>query len=136
VEIGEPSAPEKRNFRATTTPIMHRPLLVIPPRNTYFRDTMKDRSSFNPYVVLGVDQKASDEEIQQALRRRLADDPDGSVRIQHAYRILKKPELRKQLDEKLDARIWDFLEDGPPAEKPPEPKKRRRSFFGFSLPKS
>jgi hypothetical protein len=96
---------------------------------------MDNRSSFNPYVLLGVDHSATDQEIQKAMQRCLAGDPDSAVRVEHAYRILKNPKLRKQLDEKLERMIWDIPDDPIPMAAAPEPKKPRRSFFGFSLPK-
>ncbi len=96
---------------------------------------MDNRSSFNPYVVLGVDHRATDQEIQQAVQRRHAEDPGSFVRIEHAHRILKNPQLRKQLDEKLERMIWDIPEEPLPAAAAPAAKKPRRSFFGFTLPK-
>ncbi len=78
--------------------------------------------SFNPYEVLGVDRNASDQAIPEAFSRRLAADPASSVRIQHAYRILKNPALRKRLNQKLDALIWDTPDPHP------EPKPARRKF--------
>ena len=94
---------------------------------------MDNRSSFNPYVVLGVEHTAADEEIQQAMQRRLDEDPAASLRIEHAYRILKNPQLRRQLDEKLERMIWDIPDEPVPVVSDPEPKKPRRSFFGFTL---
>ena len=96
---------------------------------------MDNRSSFNPYVVLGVDQRATDQEIQQAMQHRHAEDPDSFVRIEHAYRILKNPQLRKQLDERLERMIWDIPDEPVPVAAAPGPEKPRRSFFGFTLPK-
>jgi len=97
---------------------------------------MNNRSSFNPYVVLGVDHRATAQEIQQAMQHRLAEDPESLVRIEHAYRILKNPKLRKQLDEKLERMIWHIFDEPVPVAAASEPKKPRRSFFGFTLPKT
>ncbi len=96
---------------------------------------MDNRSSFNPYVVLAVDQRATDQEIRQAVQHRHAEDPDSFVRIEHAHRILKDPKLRKQLDEKLERMIWDIPEEPVPVVAASKTKKPRRSFFGFTLPK-
>ncbi len=96
---------------------------------------MDNRSSFNPYVVLCVDQRATDREIQQAVQHRHAEDPDAFVRIEHAHRMLKDPQLRKQLDERLERMLWDIPEEPVPVAAASEPKKPRRSFFGFTLPK-
>ena len=96
---------------------------------------MDNRSSFNPYAVLGVDPHATDQEIRQAMQHRQAEDPDSAVRIEHAYRILKNPQLRKQLDEKLERMIWDVPDDPVPVAAAPKPEKPRRSFFGLTLHK-
>lgn len=96
---------------------------------------MDNQSSFNPYVVLGVDHRATDREVQQAMRLRLDEDPESSVRIAHAYRILKNPQLRKQLDEKLKRMIWEMPEEPAPMASAPAPNKPRRTLFGFTLPK-
>jgi len=96
---------------------------------------MDNQSSFNPYVVLGVDHRATDQEIQQAMQLRLDEDPESSVRIAHAYRMLKNPQLRKQLDEKLKRMIWEMPEEAVPMAAAPAPNKPRRTLFGFTLPK-
>ena len=78
--------------------------------------------SFNPYEVLGVDRNARAQAIREAFSRRLAADPASSARIQHAYHILKTPALRKRLNQKLDALLWET------PDLPPKPKPARRKF--------
>ena len=91
--------------------------------------------SFNPYQVLGVEQSASAGEIQKIFLKRLTEDPGSSMRYQHAYRILKNADLRKQLNTDLEEQIWDAFEPGPTTVTEAPKKKARRSFFSFSRSK-
>ena len=95
---------------------------------------MPKTSPFNPYAVLGVAHNASDEEIRTAMARRLREDPDACVRIEHAYRILGNAQHRRKLDEMLLRRIWELAaEPAPPAEE--KPRRQRRNAFGLHLPR-